>query len=94
MTGRRVEVLGADGLPEVRSGDDLASLVVTAVRDLGVRDRDVIVVTSKIVSKAEGRIVPGDDRAEAVDAETVRVVRRSPEATAAGKVLPFHVAPR
>jgi coenzyme F420-0:L-glutamate ligase / coenzyme F420-1:gamma-L-glutamate ligase len=76
VTGRRVEVLGADGLPEVRSGDDLASLVVTAVRDLGVRDRDVIVVTSKIVSKAEGRIVPGDDRAEAVDAETVRVVAR------------------
>ncbi|MGH2631191.1 MAG: coenzyme F420-0:L-glutamate ligase [Actinomycetota bacterium] len=76
MTGRRVEVLAAEGLPEVRAGDDLPALLVDAVRDLGVRDGDVVVVTSKIVSKAEGRLVPGDDRAAAVDAETARVVAR------------------
>ena len=76
MTGRHVEVVGVEGLPEVRTGDDLASLLVAALRDLGVRDGDVVVVTSKIVSKAEGRLVPGDDRAAAVDAETARVVAR------------------
>ncbi|MET0800246.1 MAG: coenzyme F420-0:L-glutamate ligase [Actinomycetota bacterium] len=76
MTGRHLEVVGVEGLPEVRAGDDLASLLVAALRDLGVRDGDVVVVTSKIVSKAEGRLVAGDDRAAAVDAETARVVAR------------------
>ncbi|WP_449486479.1 coenzyme F420-0:L-glutamate ligase [Streptomyces avidinii] len=42
----------------------------------GLRDGDVLLVTSKIVSKAEGRIVRADSREEAIDAETVRVVAR------------------
>ncbi len=67
------------GLPEVRPGDDVAALVAAAVPDL--RDGDVLVVTSKLVSKAEGRLVPvppGADREQvrlqAVAEETVRVV--------------------
>ncbi len=62
VTARRATGRGAcgvEGLPEVRAGDDLASLLVVALRDLGVRDGDVVVVTSKIVSKAEGRLVRG-----------------------------------
>ena len=43
------------GLPEVVAGDDLAALIGDAVPDL--RDGDILVVTSKIVSKAEGRVV-------------------------------------
>ncbi|WP_338699563.1 coenzyme F420-0:L-glutamate ligase [Streptomyces sp. Q6] len=62
------------GIPEVREGDDLAKLIVAA--EPGLADGDVLLVTSKIVSKAEGRIVRADDREAAIDAETVRVVAR------------------
>ncbi|MFJ4695232.1 coenzyme F420-0:L-glutamate ligase [Streptomyces sp. NPDC088766] len=71
-TGYRVWAVG--GLPEVRAGDDLAKLIAAA--EPGLADGDVLLVTSKIVSKAEGRVVRADDREAAVDAETVRVVAR------------------
>ncbi|MEV6314001.1 coenzyme F420-0:L-glutamate ligase [Streptomyces sp. NPDC051776] len=67
------------GLPEVAAGDDLAKLIADAatVKGLpGLAHGDVLVVTSKIVSKAEGRIVEARDREAAIDAETVRVVAR------------------
>jgi coenzyme F420-0:L-glutamate ligase / coenzyme F420-1:gamma-L-glutamate ligase len=67
----RLEIWGVAGLPEVQSGDDLAALLAAAEPDL--RDGDIVVVTSKVVSKAEGRLVD-DDREIAVDRETVRVV--------------------
>lgn len=60
------------GLDEVHEGDDLASLL-RAAADL--RDGDLLVVTSKVVSKAEGRVVRGEKSA-AVRAETRRVVAR------------------
>lgn len=56
------------------SGDDLAKLIAAA--EPGLVDGDVLLVTSKIVSKAEGRIVEASDREAAIDAETVRVVAR------------------
>ncbi|MER5897590.1 coenzyme F420-0:L-glutamate ligase [Streptomyces sp. NPDC001876] len=62
------------GMPEVRAGDDIAKLIATT--DPGLVDGDVLLVTSKIVSKAEGRIVEAADREAAIDAETVRVVAR------------------
>jgi coenzyme F420-0:L-glutamate ligase / coenzyme F420-1:gamma-L-glutamate ligase len=62
-----------DGLPEITAGADLAALIAAAAADLA--DGDVVVVTSKIVSKAEGRVVQAD-REDAIDAETVRVVAR------------------
>ncbi|MFI6150870.1 coenzyme F420-0:L-glutamate ligase [Streptomyces sp. NPDC051109] len=62
------------GIPEVRPGDDLARLIAAAGPAL--RDGDVLLVTSKIVSKAEGRIVRAESREDAIDAETVRVVAR------------------
>jgi len=54
-----VRIIGIEGIPEVRAGDDVAALVVAAARAGGVsiEPRDVLVVTQKIVSKAEGRIV-------------------------------------
>ena len=74
------QVLPVRGLPDVRPGDDLAALVASAV---ALHDDDVVVVTSKVVSKAEGRLVPVPPgrsreqvRLDAVDAETVRVVAR------------------
>jgi coenzyme F420-0:L-glutamate ligase/coenzyme F420-1:gamma-L-glutamate ligase len=53
-----MEIVGVAGLPEIRPGDDLAALIAAAG---DVADGDVVVVTSKIVSKAEGRIVELDD---------------------------------
>ncbi|WP_053675650.1 coenzyme F420-0:L-glutamate ligase [Streptomyces sp. NRRL B-1140] len=70
--GYRVWALG--GIPEVTAGDDLAKLIAAA--GPGLADGDVLLVTSKIVSKAEGRIVRAADREAAIDAETVRVVAR------------------
>jgi coenzyme F420-0:L-glutamate ligase/coenzyme F420-1:gamma-L-glutamate ligase len=75
-----VEVLPVTGIGEVTPGADLADLIATAAPWL--RDGDVVVVTSKIVSKAEGRLVmvSGDPaereraRQEAVAAETARTV--------------------
>ncbi|MGW3649785.1 coenzyme F420-0:L-glutamate ligase [Streptomyces sp. NPDC000878] len=71
--GYRVWALG--GLPEVQPGDDLAKLIAAAAGP-GLLDGDVLLVTSKIVSKAEGRVVQAVDREAAIDAETVRVVAR------------------
>ncbi|HVS67975.1 MAG TPA: coenzyme F420-0:L-glutamate ligase [Mycobacteriales bacterium] len=68
-----IEVWAPDGIPEVAEGDDLAALIVATGVEL--RDGDVVAVTSKIVSKAEGRLVPGN-REDHLAAETVRVVAR------------------
>ncbi|ETK33526.1 coenzyme F420-0:L-glutamate ligase [Microbispora sp. ATCC PTA-5024] len=69
-----ITITGVSGLPEVGAGDDIARLVAEAAPDL--RDGDVLVVTSKIVSKAEGRLRRGDDRTAAIREETARVVAR------------------
>jgi coenzyme F420-0:L-glutamate ligase/coenzyme F420-1:gamma-L-glutamate ligase len=67
----RIEIWGIEGLPEIVASDDLAALIAAASTDL--RDGDILVVTSKVVSKAEGRLVPGT-REDHLAAETVRVV--------------------
>lgn len=73
VTVPEVTVLPVTGLPEVTAGADLAALIAAAVP--GLRDGDILVITSKIVSKAEGRVVTAS-RDEAIEAETVRVVAR------------------
>ncbi len=70
----RYEVRAVPGLPEVRPGDDLAKLIAST--GPGLVDGDILLVTSKIVSKAEGRVLSAADREAAIDAETVRVVAR------------------
>ncbi|MEU7557173.1 coenzyme F420-0:L-glutamate ligase [Streptomyces eurythermus] len=74
--GERAEyrVWTLPGIPEVRPDDDIAKLIASA--EPGLADGDVVIVTSKIVSKAEGRVMRADDREAAIDAETVRVVAR------------------
>lgn len=67
-----ITVTPVTGVGEVRAGDDLAALVTEATT---LADGDVVVVTSKVVSKAEGRTATGD-RAQALAAETDRVVAR------------------
>ena len=53
---KELKVLGVEGFPEVRPGDDLQRMIPDAVAD-DLRPGDVLVVTHKIVSKAEGRLV-------------------------------------
>ena len=60
-------------LPEFRPGDDVAAIIGDAVAGT-LQDGDILAITSKIVSKAEGRIVAAADREDAITAETVRVV--------------------
>lgn len=69
------------GIGEIAPGDDLAEIIA---RRAQLDDGDVVVVTQKIVSKAEGRLVPvGDDvatdRRRIIDEESVRVLRRRDE---------------
>lgn len=61
-----------DGVPEVVPGDNLSQIIVTAFPQLV--DGDIVSVTSKIVSKSEGRIVLAQDRDQAITDQTVRVV--------------------
>jgi coenzyme F420-0:L-glutamate ligase / coenzyme F420-1:gamma-L-glutamate ligase len=55
----RYEVIAVEGLPEIRRGDELAPLILEATRrqDTPIQDRDLLVVSQKIVSKTEGRVV-------------------------------------
>ena len=74
-------VVGVAGVPEIVTGDDLGEIIAplrnaTTWPDgsVGLTDGDIVVVTSKVVSKAEGRVVAAADREDAITAETVRVV--------------------
>jgi coenzyme F420-0:L-glutamate ligase/coenzyme F420-1:gamma-L-glutamate ligase len=83
----RLDIFGIAGMPEVRPGDDLASLILAAAAagpSTALSAGDVLVVTQKVVSKAEGRLVavdPDDPLAHKalVEAESVRIVRRRGE---------------
>ena len=58
-----IRAVGIEGLPEVQAGDDLAGQIIDAAAAQGtpIEDGDVVVVTQKIVSKAEGRVMTIDD---------------------------------
>jgi coenzyme F420-0:L-glutamate ligase/coenzyme F420-1:gamma-L-glutamate ligase len=73
-----IEIWPVEGLPEIMHDDDLAAMLAEPLRSMGARDGDVVAVTQKIVSKAEGRVVPdgGDGRSVWVTRETRRVVAR------------------
>ncbi|GAB3605762.1 hypothetical protein GCM10027413_11710 [Conyzicola nivalis] len=68
-----LSVYAAAGIPEISPGDDLAQIIGAALDGL-LSDGDILAVTSKIVSKAEGRIVHSTDREQAITDETVRLV--------------------
>ncbi|GAA4597981.1 coenzyme F420-0:L-glutamate ligase/coenzyme F420-1:gamma-L-glutamate ligase [Actinoplanes octamycinicus] len=78
----RLEILPVEGIGDITAGDDLAALIMSAAPWL--TDGDVLVVTSKIVSKAEGRLVEvpadgperDDARRRMLESETARVVAR------------------
>jgi coenzyme F420-0:L-glutamate ligase/coenzyme F420-1:gamma-L-glutamate ligase len=79
LTAPELRVIGVRGLPEVGAGADIGALIADAVT---VEPTDVVVVAQKIVSKAEGRIVPADTREDAraiAKREAKRIVRETPD---------------
>jgi coenzyme F420-0:L-glutamate ligase / coenzyme F420-1:gamma-L-glutamate ligase len=76
-----LQVVGVPGIGEIVAGDDLARILADAMAEAtwpdgtsGLREGDIVVVTSKIVSKSEGRIISEAERDDALEAETVTVV--------------------
>jgi coenzyme F420-0:L-glutamate ligase / coenzyme F420-1:gamma-L-glutamate ligase len=61
------------GLPEVREGDDLAALLAKAAQ---FEEGDVLVISHKIVSKAEGRVMRGVSKLDVILSEARRILRR------------------
>ena len=83
MPSAPLTILPVTGIGEIRPGDEIASRVAAAAEASGapLEDRDCLVVTQKIVSKAEGRLVPldhsdRDARLRLVESESVRILRR------------------
>lgn len=80
MTKGTIEIIPIVGIGEVTAGADVASLIYSALEASGgLRQRDVVVVTHKIVSKAEGRTVPVSDDADyrrVVEDEAAAIIRR------------------
>lgn len=77
-----IEIFPVTGVPEVEPGDDLASILVDALSPLRPRDGDILVVTHKVVSKAEGAIAPAatdQDYRDVVGSEAVSIIRRKGE---------------
>lgn len=69
-----IQVIPVRGIPEVRAGDDVAAQIVTAAQaGPGIEAGDVLVVTQKIVSKAEGRVVALADVTPSAEAERLAV---------------------
>lgn len=79
---RTLSIRPVTGLPEFTVGDDLCTAILDGLSrcDIRLADGDVLTVSSKIVSKTEGRLVPAADREAAITAETVRVVASRPRA--------------
>lgn len=70
-----VRVWAVEGVPEVAGGDDVAEHLVAAL-PVTLQDGDVLVVTQKVVSKAEGRVVDESEREASLSEESARVLRR------------------
>jgi coenzyme F420-0:L-glutamate ligase/coenzyme F420-1:gamma-L-glutamate ligase len=75
-----ITIFALAGIGEVTPGSDLPTLIIDAARDeQTLADGDLVVVTSKIISKAEDRSAPATERRRLIDDETVRTVARRGE---------------
>ena len=72
-----VRIIPVPGIPEVGPEDDLATLLVEGAGADGFEEGDILVVTQKVVSKAEGRVAAAGEKEQAIAAETKRVLRRT-----------------
>lgn len=76
-----LQVVAPDGVPAVTSSTNLPAVLTPILANLvwpdgsvGITEGDVVVLASKVVSKAEGRLIKAPDRESAIDAESVRLV--------------------
>lgn len=89
-----LQVVGLQGIGEVTEGVDLVSLVASAAQStrwpdgaLGLQPGDIVAITSKVVSKAEGRVEAATDREAAIDREAVRTVASRATATGVTRIV-------
>lgn len=71
-----LRIIPVAGVPEITAEHDLVEEIVSNA-PVGLEDGDVLVVTQKVVSKVEGRLVDATERAQAIASESARVLRRS-----------------
>jgi len=83
------------GLPEVREGDNLAAMMLTALQDNGIQlmDGDILVVSSKVVSKAMGLHAPSTEQADVVLSQTVRIVAERTTPTGVTRIVESAAGP-
>ncbi|MGV1036730.1 MAG: coenzyme F420-0:L-glutamate ligase [Candidatus Nanopelagicales bacterium] len=89
-----LQVVGLQGIGEVTAASDLVDLIASAVQSVawpdgarGLQPGDIVAVTSKIVSKAEGRVEAATDREAAIDRESVRMVASRTTATGVTRIV-------
>ena len=87
-----MQVIALAGLPRISAGDDIAALIAASSVEFPdggttLRDGDVIVITSKIVSKAEGRVVAAANRDDLIDSESVRTVATKAHARGTTRIV-------
>jgi len=97
-SGVRISAWAVPGIPEIVADDDLVEVIAFALtgdsgdsESGGLCDGDVISVTSKIVSKAEGQQVAADDREQAITDETVRVVASREHPNGVTRIVENHL---
>lgn len=77
-----ITILPVEGLPQIKPGDDLAAMLASALRPLQPQSGDILAVTHKVVSKAEGALVAAGSDTEyriVVEREAVAIIRRRGE---------------
>jgi coenzyme F420-0:L-glutamate ligase/coenzyme F420-1:gamma-L-glutamate ligase len=85
-----ITIFAVDGLPEIHPGDDLAALLGDALVGT-LEDGDILVITSKVVSKAEGRLITANDREDAITSETRRLVASRTSAHGTTRIVETHL---
>jgi len=82
MTPKAVTIIGLENFPLVKAGDNLAKIIVetAAKNNVEIEDRDIIVISQKVVSKAEGRVVKFEEINPSEEAEKLaEKVQRDPK---------------
>jgi coenzyme F420-0:L-glutamate ligase/coenzyme F420-1:gamma-L-glutamate ligase len=87
MSREPVQIVAVPGIGRIAAGDDLSSIIAAQLPALAwpdgsssLRDGDIVVITSKVVSKAEGRVIAANSRDDVIAGESVRVIatKRTP----------------
>ncbi|MSW95150.1 MAG: coenzyme F420-0:L-glutamate ligase, partial [Actinobacteria bacterium] len=90
-----MQVVAVPGLPRIDSSSNLAQLIFEASihwpdGTAGLTDGDIVVITSKVVSKAEGNVVASDNRDELIDSQSVRTLATKHHARGTTRIVQTH----